>query len=72
MTDPVQSLLQFRADRGYDPTPSVQVLADARQPYRFTSADVCGVSVVGGFVVGAVITLIFLYTETCRMKRSKY
>ena len=72
VTDPVQSLLQFRESRGYDPTPQTQVLSDAHQPYKFTSADICGVSVVGGFVVGAAVTFILLYTEMYRIKRWKY
>ena len=59
LTDPEVALTNFRLERGEDPTPSVPVLAKVtHQRYAISEGAICGVAAAGGFVFGAVLTVI--------------
>ncbi|KAI0950285.1 hypothetical protein AcV7_008801 [Taiwanofungus camphoratus] len=72
LTDPMSAMVQFREERGDDPTPPVQVRSRAHQTHVLTGADICGIAVVCGFVFGAALTCFMYMCITPRKKRGKY
>ncbi|EKM55526.1 uncharacterized protein PHACADRAFT_256215 [Phanerochaete carnosa HHB-10118-sp] len=58
LTDPEASLINFRLERGNDPTAPVPVLGTvAHGGHAISEGAICGVAAAGGFVFGAVLTV---------------
>ncbi|EMD38491.1 hypothetical protein CERSUDRAFT_94025 [Gelatoporia subvermispora B] len=71
LTDPDASLAAFRQQRGDDPNPPAKVLTNARQSQDLGGGGICGIAAAGGFVFGAILTLLLCFRPCCG-KSSKY
>lgn len=68
LTDPEAALSNFRLERGDDPTPPAPVLAKVTHSrYAISEGAICGISAAGGFVFGAVLTVII---SACLARRA--
>ncbi|KAH9951305.1 acid protease [Amylocystis lapponica] len=72
LTDADSSMAQFRLNRGEDTTPPADVLSKPHEGHAITSADICGIAVAGGFVVGILLPFLACIIRPRRGKRHVY